>query len=99
MIRREIWHSDLSFERIARVEERQSARRTRESAINKSGGVSVRVFKLKTVELAEGAVERIRKRQSIANFTTRTHYPGRHEIEILINGQVHGRAAFELPPQ
>ncbi|HWK53693.1 MAG TPA: DNA alkylation repair protein, partial [Hyphomicrobiales bacterium] len=64
--------------------------------VKKSGVVSAKVFKLKTVELAGGAVEWIRKRQLIANFTTRTHYPGRHEIEILVNGKVHGRTAFEL---
>ncbi|WP_034161717.1 DNA alkylation repair protein [Sphingomonas sp. ERG5] len=66
--------------------------------VKKSGGVAAKVFKLKTLELAEGAVEQVRKRQSIANFTTRIHYPGRHDIEILINGQVHGRASFELLP-
>lgn len=66
--------------------------------VKKSGGGAARVFKLKTLDLAAGAIERVRKRQSIANFTTRVHYPGRHEIEILINGQIHGRTAFELLP-
>lgn len=66
--------------------------------VKKSGAVSAKVFKLKTLELAGGAVVSIRKRQLITNFTTRQHYPGRHEIEILINGQVHGKTAFELLP-
>ena len=64
--------------------------------VKKSGSVAAKVFKLKTLELAQDAAVHVRKRQSIANFTTRTHYPGRHDIDLLINGQVHGRAAFEL---
>ncbi len=64
--------------------------------VKKSGGIAAKVFKLKTLELAAGAVEGIRKRQLFADFTTRIHYPGRHEIDILVNGRVHGRAAFEI---
>jgi 3-methyladenine DNA glycosylase AlkC len=64
--------------------------------VKKSGGVAAKVFKLKTLELATGAVELVQKKQSITNFTTRVHYPGRHEVEIFVNGKVHGRAAFEL---
>ena len=66
--------------------------------VKKSGGSAAKVFKLKTLDLAAHAIERVRKRQAIANFTTRVHYPGRHEIEILVNGEVHGRTAFELLP-
>ncbi|WP_341644416.1 DNA alkylation repair protein [Thauera sp. SDU_THAU2] len=66
--------------------------------VKKSGSVAPKVFKLKVLELAGNAVERVRKRQTIANFTTRVHYPGHHAMEILVNGQVLGRTSFELLP-
>ncbi len=66
--------------------------------VKKSGAVAAKVFKLKTLTLAENACERLQKTQSIDDFTTRTHYPGRHDVEILVNGDVCGRAAFDLRP-
>ncbi|WP_394778645.1 DNA alkylation repair protein [Undibacterium sp.] len=64
--------------------------------VKKSGRPAAKVFKLKTLELAAGDAARVQKRQSITNFTTRVHYPGLHEIDILVNGQILGRTAFEL---
>lgn len=64
--------------------------------VKKSGGASAKVFKLKTLALGSRGTEHIRKRQLIADFTTRAHYPGSHVVEILINGQIHGRASFDL---
>ena len=49
-----------------------------------------------TFDLAGDARQILRKRQKIANFTTRVHYTGRHEIEIVVNGRSLGRAAFNL---
>lgn len=64
--------------------------------VKKSGSVAAKVFKLKTLDLTASGTHTVRKRQLIANFTTRVHYAGRHEIEILINGQPFGRTAFDL---
>jgi len=33
---------------------------------------------------------------SLAQLTTRTHYPGRHAVEVLINGRAHLLGTFEL---
>jgi len=64
--------------------------------VKKSGGSSVKVFKLKTLTLpAQGMLE-ITRAQLIRNFTTRIHYPGRHVVEILINGECLAQGAFTL---
>ena len=31
-------------------------------------------------------------------FTTRRHHPGRHRIELIVNGQTMAEAAFDLLP-
>ncbi|WP_413735624.1 DNA alkylation repair protein [Sodalis sp. RH21] len=66
--------------------------------VKKSGGTSVKVFKLKTLTLAAGATLAITRAQIIRNFTTRAHYPGRHAVEIFINGECLARGAFTLLP-
>jgi 3-methyladenine DNA glycosylase AlkC len=64
--------------------------------VKKSGGTSAKVFKLKTLELAAGQSVTITREQQIRNFTTRVHYAGRHEVDVLINGQCLGRSVFDL---
>jgi 3-methyladenine DNA glycosylase AlkC len=64
--------------------------------VKKSGGTSAKVFKLKTLELPAGASVTLTREQQIRNFTTRVHYAGRHEVDVLINGQCLGRSGFDL---
>lgn len=64
--------------------------------VKKSGTAAAKVFKLKTVVLDAHAPLRFSRQQSIRSFTTRVHYAGRHEVEILVNGQSCGRTAFDL---
>jgi 3-methyladenine DNA glycosylase AlkC len=64
--------------------------------VKASGGTSPKVFKLREVGLAAGQTLRLSKRQTLRNFTTRKHYPGRHHLELLVNGQVLGRQTFLL---
>ncbi|WP_341962938.1 DNA alkylation repair protein [Pseudomonas sp. RC10] len=64
--------------------------------VKKSGGTSAKVFKLKTLELAAGASVTLRREQEVRNFTTRVHYAGRHEVDVLINGECLGRSGFDL---
>lgn len=61
-----------------------------------SGGTSKKVFKLKELELGPRASHMITKRQRIVDFSTRKHHPGRHEVEILVNGMTKANAAVEL---
>ncbi len=64
--------------------------------VKKDGRPSRKVFKLKTCTLAAGEMLEIARRQTVRDFTTRVHYPGRHAVELLVNGEVIGRGAFDL---
>jgi len=64
--------------------------------VKKNGATSAKVFKLKTLTLGPYASESVKREQLIRDFTTRVHYMGRHEVEILVNGESLGRASFDL---
>lgn len=64
--------------------------------VKKSGGTSAKVFKLKELTLNAGESFQISREQSIRDFTTRVHYPGRHEVEIMVNGEILARGFFHL---
>lgn len=61
-----------------------------------AGKTAGKVFKLKTFDLAGSTSVTLRARQTIRDFSTRRHHPGRHEVELLVNGQVMATAAFDL---
>ncbi|MDR1284460.1 MAG: DNA alkylation repair protein [Opitutaceae bacterium] len=64
--------------------------------VKKSGGASPKVFKLKELTLGPGETAAITRGQSIRDFTTRTHHPGLHAVEILVNGESLARSGFHL---
>ncbi|HEX8592322.1 MAG TPA: DNA alkylation repair protein [Pseudomonas sp.] len=64
--------------------------------VKKAGGTSAKVFKLKTLTLAAGESVRVSREQQIRNFTTRVHYAGKHELDVLINGECLARTFFDL---
>ena len=64
--------------------------------VKKSGARSVKVFKLKLITLEPGSTFLIRHKQRIQNFTTRVHYPGRHAVELFVNGERKARSFFDL---
>jgi 3-methyladenine DNA glycosylase AlkC len=64
--------------------------------VKANGGAQAKVFKLKTLTLAPGETQPISKRISLAQMTTRVHYPGRHQVDLLLNGQPHPLGAFTL---
>ena len=64
--------------------------------VNANGVLRPNVFKSATLDLEPGATGRVRKTVSLAQHTTRTHYPGRHHVEALVNGTPMGRAEFLL---
>ena len=61
-----------------------------------NGGTSPKVFKMKTLDLDGNRSEFLSKRISLAEMTTRTHYPGRHAVDLQLNGRVTPLGAFEL---
>lgn len=65
----------------------------------RSGGrTAAKVFKLKTFDLAAGRSATLGTRQAIRDFSTRRHYPGGHDVELIVNGKTVANAAFEILP-
>jgi len=64
--------------------------------VKANGGVSGKVFKLKTVELAGfGSVE-LRRIQLLKDFTTRKHYVGEHWLHFIFNGEKMASIGFQI---
>lgn len=63
------------------------------------GEVAPKVFKVATVELGPGERASLRGRVRLHEMTTRKHYPGRHTVDVQVNGARHAGGAFELLPK
>ncbi|WP_315835894.1 DNA alkylation repair protein [Bradyrhizobium prioriisuperbiae] len=57
---------------------------------------SRKVFKLKTLTLAPGESVTLQRRQSIRDFSVRAHHPGRHLVDVMVNGQTLSQTSFDL---
>jgi hypothetical protein len=66
--------------------------------VKANGSANPKVFKGAELALAPGETWVIRKSVSLAQHTTRTHYPGLHRVEVLVNGDVRGEASFNVKP-
>jgi len=64
--------------------------------VKASGAAAPKVFKLRSVELAPGEAARLSKKVSLADLTTRRHYPGDHAVEALVNGKPAPIGRFRL---
>lgn len=64
--------------------------------VRAGGRTTAKVFKWKTFDLGAGASVSLATRQVIRDFSTRRHHPGRHAVELLVNGRVMASAAFDL---
>ena len=64
--------------------------------INKSGAATPKVFKWATVDLGPGERVALSKRRLIRMATTRTYYPGEHNVELQIAGSVAATSSFEV---
>lgn len=62
------------------------------------GKTAAKVFKWKAIDLAAGETAALSIRQTIRDFSTRRHHPGRHRIELIVNGQTMAETAFDLRP-
>ncbi len=60
------------------------------------GGTAPKVFKLRELTLEPRTKVALTKSQVIRDFTTRRHHPGRHRVEIQINGEICGGGDFVL---
>jgi 3-methyladenine DNA glycosylase AlkC len=64
--------------------------------VKANGSAMPKVFKLSTVELAPGAQAELRKTVSLADLSTRTHYPGKHRVDLQLNGAITPLGSFLL---
>lgn len=64
--------------------------------VKADGSRSPKVFKGQELTLAPGAHVDLRKTLSLRQMTTRTHHPGRHLVELALNGQPHAIGHFDL---
>ena len=60
------------------------------------GKTAAKVFKLRTFDLLAGQSATLAIRQPIRDFSTRRHHPGRHEVELIVNGLTMANAAFHI---
>jgi len=61
-----------------------------------SGQLHPKVFKLKEVNLKANQILHLEKKHSFKHFSTRTQHPGKHLLEIQINGEIFASAQFTL---
>jgi 3-methyladenine DNA glycosylase AlkC len=64
--------------------------------VKASGERTPKVFKGWSLTLGAHESLTLHKRHSMRAVTTRRYYPGRHELDLRINGQVSARAFFDL---
>jgi 3-methyladenine DNA glycosylase AlkC len=64
--------------------------------VKSDGGTSPKVFKGWTLTLASGQTRTLVRRHSMKPVTTRRYHPGRHAIDVAINGRIAAAANFSL---
>ena len=62
--------------------------------MKRNGATAVKVFKLKELTLDPSQHISLIHTQHIRDFTTRTHYAGRHVVELIVNGDVVAKSFF-----
>jgi 3-methyladenine DNA glycosylase AlkC len=62
--------------------------------VKANGGTSPKVFKVREVELGPGERVTLSKSISLRQHTTRTHHPGEHAVEVLVNGATRPAGSF-----
>lgn len=64
--------------------------------VKANGSTAPKVFKGAELSLEPGSSAVVRKTISVAQHSTRTHYPGEHEVEAIINGRPEPLGTFTL---
>lgn len=61
----------------------------------KSGQLNYKVFQLSN-KVWTGQNMKFERRQSFIDLTTRTHYPGQHHLQIMLNGHCYAESFFDF---
>ncbi len=64
--------------------------------VKANGKTAPKVFKLSSIVLPARGTARLRSSVSFREMTTRKHYPGRHKVDLLINGAPFPLGSIEL---
>lgn len=64
--------------------------------VKANGETSPKVFKGAEIDVAPGETATVAKTVSVKQHSTRTHYPGTHNVDLLVNGDIRPGPAFEL---
>jgi len=64
--------------------------------VKSNGGTSAKVFKLSNLSLGSGESADLRKTVSLADLSTRKHYPGVHRVALQLNGVAQPLGRFTL---
>lgn len=64
--------------------------------VKANGKPSPKVFALKELVLRPNGSVQLSKTISLAQHTTRTHYPGQHRVEVLVNGRPSATSVFDI---
>ena len=67
--------------------------------VKANGTTRPKVFKLRKIVLPPSARIELGSTVSFETLTTRRPYPGRHRIDVLINGVAHPLAEFDVRPR
>lgn len=62
----------------------------------KKNGTSIKTFKLRELDLGACEKRAFSKIQRFTDFSTRVHHPGRHLVEIQVNGKILASRSFIL---
>lgn len=64
--------------------------------VKAKGGTSRKIFQISETEFLPNQNFTIQRKQRFQDFTTRKHYPGTHQLAIIVNGQEIEKITFEL---
>jgi 3-methyladenine DNA glycosylase AlkC len=64
--------------------------------VKANGGTSPKVFRVRELILGPGERRNLSKLVSVRQQTTRTHHPGRHDVEVVVNGATVARDLFNI---
>lgn len=64
--------------------------------VKSNGKTKEKIFKLKKSSIKPRELIPISKKHKLINTSGRTHFPGRHMIELQINGKRYGKVEFDL---
>lgn len=64
--------------------------------VKANGKSSPKVFKLTTIALAPRETVSMKKSVSLAEMTTRKHFAGTHEVDVVLNGRIKALGTFQL---